>query len=128
MLHAQLDRAHKAGQILSCYKETSNFTTPIINQVEFEKSVNEDKIPFVLDNVMKSYSSDMMKKLEAEKDIIKKSELDEQIQTELSVMRKVNVVFDSVVKSVWVDIVDPVTKLYKDNSLTKKLNIAGKAA
>lgn len=128
MLHAQLDRAYKAGQILSCYKETTQHTTPIINQIEFEKSVSEDKIPFVLDNVMKSYTSDMMKKLEEEKDIIKKSELDEQIQTELSVMRKVNVVFDSVVKSVWVDIIDPVTKLYKDNSLTKKLNIAGKAA
>lgn len=128
MLNPKIEHAKIAGQILSCYKNTTNLVIPIINQIEFEKSITEDNIPFILDTVMKSYIPDMISKLEKEKDRIKKSELNDKIQSELEPLRQVNVVFDRVVKSVWVDIVDTEKKIYKDNSLTKKLNLAGKPA
>lgn len=127
MLHAKLEQARIAGNILSCYNNVAKFTTPIINQVEFEKSVTEDKINFILPDVMKSWTESMIAKLEAEKDKIKKSELDEQIQKEIAPLAKVDVVFNNVVKSMYVDIIDIETKKYKDNSLTKKLSLAGKA-
>lgn len=126
MLHPKFDQARIASQILSCYNGTDKLTTPIINQVDFEKSIQEDKINFVLDNVMKSWSSSMISKLEEEKDEVKKSELNTEITKEISVLHKIDVVFDRMVKSVWVDIIDVTTKTFKDNSLTKKLNLSGK--
>lgn len=126
MLHPKFEQARISANILSCYNGVQKLTTPIINQIEFEKSVIEDKILFYPDEVMKSWSSKMIDSLNKEKDEIKKSELNNNIQKQMESLCKVNVVFDKVVKSVYVDIINAESKTYKDNSLTKKLNLAGK--
>lgn len=126
MLHPKTEQARISGNILRSYNGTEKLT-PVINQVEFEKSVKEDNITFYLDDVIKSWSGDMIKKLEEEKDEVKKSELNDQITNQISSLKKIDVVFDKVMKSVWVDVIDTESKTIKDNSLTRKLNLAGVA-
>lgn len=123
MLHPKFEQARISQNILNSYSNVEKVTRPIINQVEFEKSITEDKIEFYLEDVMKSYTTKMISKLEAETDIIKKSELDNDIQDQLAPLVQIDVVFNNVTKSVWVDIFDPETKKYKVNSLTKKLKL-----
>lgn len=126
MLHPKFEQARIASNILKSYNNSDALVTPIINQIEFEKSIIEDKITIVPDEVMKSWAGKMQEKLQNEKDAIKKSELSQEIEGQIRPLHKVDVVFNSVVKSVWADIVDVETKRFKDNSLTRKLNISGK--
>lgn len=123
MFNPKTEQARIAGNILSCYHNVNKLTIPIIDQVEFEKSVFNDKIPFILDEIMKSWSGEMITALEVEKDEVKKSELNSAITSEIGSLFKIDVVFDKVKKSVWVDIVDSEKKCFKDNSLTRKLNL-----
>lgn len=123
MLHPKLDQARISQNILNSYNNVKTLTRPAINQIEFEKSVSEDKIDFYLEDVIKGYIAKMISKLESEKDLIKKSELDNEIQDQLAPLVQIDVVFNNVTKSVWVDILDSDTKKYKVNSLTKKLKL-----
>ncbi len=127
MLHPKLEQARIASNILNSYNGVQKLTRPIINQVEFEKAVIEDKIQFYSEEVLKSWSTKMLDQLEQETDSIKKAELDSRIQEQIKPLVRIDVVFDSVVKSVYVDILDQ-DKKYKDNSLTQKLNLVGKSA
>lgn len=127
MLHPKLEQARIASNILKSYNGIEKLTTPVISQIEFEKSVIEDKIPFYLDEVIKSWSKDMSSKLESEKDELVKSEIAKSITSQAKSLSKIDIVFNGAVKTVWADIVDSETNLYKENSLTKKLNLSGKA-
>jgi hypothetical protein len=123
MLHAKVEQARIAGNILSLYSNAKAIVTPTINQVDFEKSVREDKISFFFDEIVKRFATDKQIQLDKEKDPIKKAELGKKIETELGGLVKVDVVFDSMKKSMWVDIFDTESKTYKDNSLTRQLNL-----
>lgn len=127
MLHPKIEQARIASNILKSYNGVEKLTTPTISQIEFEKSVIEDKIPFYLDEVIKSWSKDMSVKLEKEADVIAKSELSKSITSQVNNLAKIDIVFNGAVKTVWADVVDSTTNSYRDNSLTRKLNLSGKA-
>ena len=46
--HSKNEQARIIGQIQGCYNNVSTLIRPAINQVEFEKAIQEDKIAFFL--------------------------------------------------------------------------------
>jgi len=123
MFHPKQEQARIASQILASYNNTKELTTPTIAQTEFEKAVKADKIPFFLEEVVKAYATDMEKRLKSTSKVVEKSELSEKISSQLSCLKKVDVVFNGVKKSVWVDMYDAIEKSYKVNALTVKLGL-----
>jgi len=123
MFHPKQEQARIASQILASYNNTKELTTPTIAQTEFEKAVKADKIPFFLEEVVKAYATDMEKRLKSTSKVVEKSELSEKISSQLSCLKKVDVVFNGVKKSVWVDMYDVIEKSYKVNALTVKLGL-----
>lgn len=124
--HSKIEQARIIGQIQGCYNNTATLIRPTINQIEFEKAVTEDKIPFYFDDVIKAYAGETLTKIEKETDEVKKGEILFESNKELSTLEKINVVFDNLTKSIYVDAIDPVSKTYKDNALNRKLDRVGK--
>ena len=99
----------------------------MINQIEFDRAIQEDKTKFYFNDVVKSYATETLSKIEKESDEIKKSELLLESKTELSSLGIVDVVFDNVVKSFYVDVIDTETNTYKDNAINRKFDRVGRA-
>ena len=126
--HSKTNQARIIGQIQGCYKNTKTLLTPTINQIEFEKAVREDSTPFFFDEVIKGYATETLKKVERETDEIKKSEILTDSKTELSSLERVDVVFDNMTKSMYVDVIDTTTNTYKDNAINRKFDRVGNVA
>lgn len=126
--HAKNEQARIIGQIQGCYNNVSSLIRPTINQIEFEKAIKEDKITFFFDDVIKAYAADSLKKVEDESDSIKKGEILFEAKNQLSPLEKIDVVFDNMVKSMHVDVIDITTNTYKDNAINRKFERVGKVA
>lgn len=126
--HPKNEQARIIGQIQGCYNNVSSLIRPTINQIEFEKAVKEDKISFFFDDVIKAYATDTLKKVEEEADQIKKGEILIEAKNQLTSLEKINVVFDNVVKSMHVDVIDTETNTYKDNELNRIFDRVGELA
>ena len=126
--HSKHEQARIIGQIQGCYNNTQTLLKPTINQIEFEKAIKEDKTLFFFDEVIKSYASETLRKAVAEEDSIKKSEILLESKRELSPLEKIDVVFDNMVKSIYVDVIDAATNTYKDNALNRKFERVGNVA
>lgn len=126
MLHqAQLETAKRIGQIQGCYKNVETLLVPTVNQVDFEKALAEDNTKFYLDKFVKSYAAESLKEIESEQDAIKKGELAVFSANQLNSLERVDVVFDGITKSIFVDAIDPETKTYKDNGINRLFNRVG---
>lgn len=123
---AKGEQARIIGQIQGCYKNTDSLLKPTINQVEFEKAIQEDKIPFFFDNVIKSYAADAISKAEKEADETEKQEIIKSSANELASLQPIQVVFDKMVKSIYVDVICLETNTFKDNAINRKLDRVGK--
>ena len=123
--HSKTNQARIIGQIQGCYKNTKTLLTPTINQIEFEKAVREDSTSFFFDEVIKGYATETLKKVEKETDEIKKSEILTDSKTELNSLERVDVVFDNMTKSMYVDVIDTTTNTYKDNAINRKFDRVG---
>ena len=125
LTHSKSEQARIIGQIQGCYKNTSSLIRPTINQIEFEKAVREDKISFYFDDVIKAYATDSLKKAEGEADSLKKGEILTAAKTQLNSLEKIDVVFDNMVKSMYVDVIDTTNNTYLDNALNRKFDRVG---
>lgn len=123
---AKSEQARIIGQIQGMYSNASSLVKPTMNQVEFEKAVREERIDFYFDNVVKGYASEAMSKIEKEEDDVKKSEILTESFNQLSCLSPVDVVFDKMIKSIYVDLIDVESKTYKDNSINRKFSRVGK--
>lgn len=126
--HAKKETARIIGQIQGSYNNSRTLVSPTINQLDFEKAVTEDKTRFFFDDVIKAFAEDNLKKAESEKDEIKKSEILSESTKEFSCLEKINVVFDNVTKSFFVDVIDTETRTYKDNAINRKFERVGLSA
>lgn len=120
---AQLHKAEQIGRILACYGEqVKDITTPTLSQVDFEKAVKDGQIKFYLDDRIQKalvQAQDALKNV----DTLQKSDLSGKIRDEFGCLLKVNVVFNNATKTVWVDCIDPLSKGYKDNAITRQLGL-----
>lgn len=122
LTHSKQETARIIGQIQGCYNNRTSLIRPTVNQIEFEKAIQEDKTAFYFEDVIKSYSSEILSKVESEKDEVKKSEILTKSNEQLSSLEKINVVFDNMVKSIYVDVIDINTNTYKDSAINRKLD------
>lgn len=125
--HSKIETARIIGQIQGCYNNVGVLLKPTINQVEFEKAIQEEKIPFFFDHVIKGYAGDALKRVEAETDEIKKGEIAAEASKEFLPLEEITVVFDNVQKSIFVDVIDITTGTYKDNAINRKFDRVGRA-
>jgi hypothetical protein len=123
--HPKSETARIIGQIQGCYKNVDTLIKPTINQIEFEKAIKEDKIAFYFDEVIKAYATSTLEAIEAETDEVKKSEIAIESKNNFSTLENVNVVFDNIVKSIYVDVIDINTNTYKDNAINRKFERVG---
>lgn len=121
------ERARIIGQIQKCYINSEALLTPTINQVDFEKAIQKDKTNFFYEEVIKSYTDKQLKAINAEPDNEKQKEIIAKSEQELACLQKVHVVFDSMVKGLYVDVIDPATNTFKDNEINRYFNRVGKA-
>ncbi len=128
LTHSKSEQARIIGQIQGCYNNVSTLIRPTINQIEFEKAVREDKISFFFDDVIKAYATDTLKKVEEETDSVKKSETLTSAKNQLSSLEKIDVVFDNMLKSFHVDVIDTETNTYKDNAINRRFDRVGEVA
>lgn len=122
---AKTEQARIIGQIQSIYKDSKSLLTPTINQVEFEKAITEDGTKFFFDDVIKGFVDKALQDAEKETDEVKKSELLLSSASQVASLEKVNVVFDNMQKSIYVDVIDLNHKTYKDNAINRKLERVG---
>lgn len=127
MFTPKQEKARILGQINSCYSNSNQLITPKINQIEFEKAINDDKLVIFVEDMFKSYSESALEQSQNEEDDLKKSEILINCKKELSRLSKIDIVFNNLVKSVWVDSIDIETNTYKDSSINRILNRVGKA-
>lgn len=118
------EQARIIGQLAGIYKNSNALLTPMINQVDFEKAINEDNIDFYLDNIVKGFAAETIKKMDNSDDI-QKSELEAESKKDLGRLQYVTVVFDNMHKGVYVDVIDTETNTYKDNAINRKFNRVG---
>ena len=123
---AKGEQARIIGQIQSVYKNTDSLLKPTINQVEFEKAIQEDKTAFFFDNVVKGFASEAIAKAEKEQDEDKKQEIIKSSAAQLASLQPIQVVFDKMVKSIYVDVICLETNTFKDNAINRKLDRVGK--
>ena len=121
------ERARIIGQIQKCYINSEALLTPTINQVDFEKAIQKDKTNFFYEEVIKSYTDKQLKAINAEPDNEKQKEIIAKSEQELACLQKVHVVFDSMVKGLYVEVIDPATNTFKDNEINRYFNRVGKA-
>lgn len=126
--HTKHEQARIIGQIQGCYNNTEILLKPTINQIEFEKAIKQDKIGFYFDDIIKSYASDILKQVEEETDSVKKSEILSDSKDALICLEKIDVVFDNMVKGIYVDVIDSTTNTYKDNAINRKFERVGEVA
>ena len=130
MLNTQIAKTEQAriiGQIQGIYNNADSLLEPTINQVEFEKAIKEEKISFYFDDVIKGFAADAISKAEVEEDEAKKDELLKSSASQLASLQPVQVVFDNVIKSIYVDVIDVQTGFYKDNAINRKFNRVGRS-
>lgn len=123
---AKSEQARIIGQIQSVYSNASSLLKPTINQVEFEKAIKEDNTPFFFEDVIKGFTTKALSEIESEKDEVKKQELIKASVDEVASLRPVEVVFDKMVKSIYVDVICLETNTFKDNAINRKLDRVGK--
>ena len=119
------EQARIIGQIQSIYSNASSLLKPTINQVDFEKAIKEDETRFYFDDIIKGYTSKTLEEINKETDEVKKSEILFQSMEQLSSLQPIDVVFDKVTKSIYVDVIDRESNSYKDNAINRKLNRVG---
>lgn len=124
---AKGEQARIIGQIQSVYSNASSLLKPTINQVEFEKAIQEDKTPFYFDHVIKGYATDALSRIEKEEDPSKKEEIAKSAADQFASLQPVEVVFNKVVKSIYVDVICLDTNTFKDNAINRKLDRVGQS-
>jgi hypothetical protein len=122
---AKGEQARIIGQIQGIYSNADSLLKPTMNQVEFEKAIQEDKILFYFSDVVKSFSADALSKIEKEEDVVKKQEILKSSSDQLASLQSVEVVFDKMVKSIYVDVICLDTNTFKDNAINRKLDRVG---
>lgn len=122
------EQARIIGQIQGIYSNASSLLTPTINQVEFEKAIKEDNTSFYFDDVIKGYADKALNDISKEPDDKKKEEILKSSSNQLSSLEPVQVVFDKMTKSIFVDVIDLTTNCYKDNAINRKFDRVGKTA
>lgn len=126
--HAKLEQARIIGQIQKCYTNSDALLTPTVNQIEFEKAIQKDNTSFFFEEVIKGYAGEQIAAIEKEQDETAKQEILKKSNEDLSSLQKIHVVFDNVVKGIYVDVIDTITKSYKDNEINRLLDRVGKSA
>lgn len=125
---AKGEQARIIGQIQSVYSNAGSLLKPTINQVEFEKAIKEDNTAFFFEDVVKGFATKALSDIEKEEDEVKKQAILKASADQLASLRPVNVVFDKMVKSIYVDSICTETNTFKDNAINRKLDCVGKAA
>lgn len=119
------EQARIIGQIQGIYSNASSLLKPKMNHTDFEKAVKEDNISFYFKDIVKKFAADTISKSESETDDIKKSELINNSVKQLSSLETLDIVFDKITKSVFVDVIDIETNSYKDNAVNRLLGRVG---
>jgi hypothetical protein len=127
-LIAKTEQARIIGQIQSVYTNAPDLLKSTMNQLEFEKAIQEDKTPIFFNDVVKGYASDALNRINKETDEVKRGEILKSSFNQLACLSPITVVFDRMTKSVYVDAIDLESGLYKDIAINRKLDRVGKSA
>jgi hypothetical protein len=125
LTQAKKDQARIIGQIQKSYNNAGSLLNPTINQIEFEKAIKKDNTPFFFEDVIKSFASTQLKAIDLEKDETLKTEMIQKSSTEIASLEKIDIVFDNMIKGIYVDVIDLETKTYKDNEINRLLDRVG---
>lgn len=121
----KLKQAENIGRMSAIYSNSKELLTPTINSIAFEKAMKESDTKFYFEEIVKGFISKSLKEIESEKDEIKKGEHTITIAQNFNYLEKINVVFDGIMKSIYVDVIDIATNKYKDNAINKSFDRVG---